>query len=59
MTGQLDLFTLARDVAMAAALRHTERAHPLRGAARRSLESVAGRFYTAVRYWSVWARGAL
>lgn len=55
---QLDLFTWARDVAMAAALKHTERAHPLRGAARRAVETAAGRFYATVRYWSLWARGS-
>jgi hypothetical protein len=55
---QLDLFAWARDMAMAAALKHTERAHSLRGHARQTVEAVAGRFYTAVRYWSVWVRGA-
>ena len=51
MTGQLDLFTWAAEQALTAATAATEKAHALRGAARRSVEQVATRAYQLVSYW--------
>ena len=51
MTGQLDLFTWAAEQALTAATAATEKAHALRGAARRSVERVASQAYAVVAYW--------
>ena len=51
MTGQLDLFTWAAEQALTVATAATEKAAALRGAARRSVETVASRAYELVAYW--------
>lgn len=48
---QLSLFDWACEQALTAATAATERAHALRGAARRAVEQAASRAYQAVAYW--------